>query len=188
MNLDTVPIDMAPSGDCNGNGVPDATDLANFTSFDWNSNGLPDECEQLGVVYCSPQQHNSTGLPSFLIITGSNRVADNDVLLSAVNVPPLTFGTFLVSPLQGLLNGPATGFSSGNLCLGQQALGIYRQQITVSDATGRLSIQIDLNTIPLTTGPTMAMPGMTLNFQAFFRDNTATIRSNLSDAVQVTFY
>jgi len=188
MNMATETISLAPAGDCNGNGIPDAMDIANFTSFDWNGNGIPDECEQLGVVYCSPQLHNSTGLPSGLIVSGSNRVADNAVVLTALNVPPSSFGTFLVSPTQGFLNGPASGFSSGNLCLSQQALGIYRQQITVSSAAGVMSIPINLNTVPLVTGPTVILPGTTLNFQGFYRDNNATIRSNLTDAVQVTFY
>ncbi len=31
--------------DCNGNGVPDTTDIANFDSDDCNFNGIPDECE-----------------------------------------------------------------------------------------------------------------------------------------------
>ena len=31
--------------DCNGNGVDDATDIANGTSRDCNNNGIPDECE-----------------------------------------------------------------------------------------------------------------------------------------------
>lgn len=31
--------------DCNGNGVGDATDIANGTSMDCNTNGIPDECE-----------------------------------------------------------------------------------------------------------------------------------------------
>lgn len=31
--------------DCNGNGVPDACDIASNTSLDCNSNGFPDECE-----------------------------------------------------------------------------------------------------------------------------------------------
>ena len=32
-------------GDCNSNGVADATDIACGTSFDCDSNGIPDECE-----------------------------------------------------------------------------------------------------------------------------------------------
>jgi hypothetical protein len=31
--------------DCNGNGVADATDIANATSLDCNTNGIPDECD-----------------------------------------------------------------------------------------------------------------------------------------------
>jgi len=39
--------------DCNGNGVPDAQDIANGTSNDDNSNGVPDECEMLaGDLNC----------------------------------------------------------------------------------------------------------------------------------------
>ncbi|MBS0195573.1 MAG: PQQ-dependent sugar dehydrogenase [Planctomycetes bacterium] len=34
-----------PPPDCNGNGVPDATDLANGTSRDCDGNGIPDECD-----------------------------------------------------------------------------------------------------------------------------------------------
>jgi len=35
----------AAAGDCNGNLVPDATDIANATSKDCNANGIPDECD-----------------------------------------------------------------------------------------------------------------------------------------------
>ena len=34
--------------DCNANGVSDAQDLANGTSFDCNATGVPDECEGIG--------------------------------------------------------------------------------------------------------------------------------------------
>ena len=38
----------APAGvafDCNGNGVPDACDLAAGTSLDLDADGVPDECQ-----------------------------------------------------------------------------------------------------------------------------------------------
>jgi len=39
-------LDLPSTGpDCNGNGVPDACDIALGTSPDGNANGLPDECE-----------------------------------------------------------------------------------------------------------------------------------------------
>jgi hypothetical protein len=36
--------------DCNGNGIPDAIDLANGTLHDCNGNGIPDECEMAAGV------------------------------------------------------------------------------------------------------------------------------------------
>ena len=36
--------------DCNNNGIPDATDIANGTSQDCNANGIPDDCEVLGFT------------------------------------------------------------------------------------------------------------------------------------------
>lgn len=38
-------VDLVPAGDCNGNGVPDACDLASGTSVDLDRDGFPDECE-----------------------------------------------------------------------------------------------------------------------------------------------
>lgn len=35
----------ASAGDCNANGVPDATDISNMTSKDCNANAIPDECD-----------------------------------------------------------------------------------------------------------------------------------------------
>jgi len=35
----------SPNGDCNGNGVPDACDIANGLSRDLNLDGVPDECQ-----------------------------------------------------------------------------------------------------------------------------------------------
>jgi len=40
--------------DCNGNGVPDACDLAQGTSDDKNGNGIPDECEEGPLWWRSP--------------------------------------------------------------------------------------------------------------------------------------
>ena len=46
--------------DCNGNGVPDACDIADFTSQDCNLNGIPDECEiSVGLV----EDCNENGVP-----------------------------------------------------------------------------------------------------------------------------
>ncbi|HZM15864.1 MAG TPA: FlgD immunoglobulin-like domain containing protein [Candidatus Krumholzibacteria bacterium] len=40
--------------DCNGNGIGDATDIAQHTSQDSNANGIPDECEPTSDVAWAP--------------------------------------------------------------------------------------------------------------------------------------
>ena len=44
---DTAALEIVYDGtlDCNGNGIPDACDIANGSSSDDNGNGIPDECE-----------------------------------------------------------------------------------------------------------------------------------------------
>lgn len=189
-NITDCAVALAPAGDCNGNGIPDTVDLANLTSYDWNGNGLPDECEQLGPVLCSPQNHNSTGLPSFLIVTGSNRILDNDVHLAAYNLPPRTAGYFAASITMGFI--PASsGISSGNLCLGLP-FGGYNGTILRSGPLGVIEMDIDPAAgVPYASQPNgilPVLPGTTVYFQAWFRDPLAVVAgNNASDAVQVLF-
>jgi hypothetical protein len=44
----THPDCAAPPSDCNGNGVPDESDIANGTSQDCQPDGIPDECQLTG--------------------------------------------------------------------------------------------------------------------------------------------
>ena len=44
VSMEYLPI---AQGDCNGNGNPDACDVADDISPDVNGNGIPDECEEL---------------------------------------------------------------------------------------------------------------------------------------------
>jgi hypothetical protein len=46
--------------DCNGNGIPDAIDIAGGTSEDCNMNGRPDDCEIAGGA---ADDENSNGIP-----------------------------------------------------------------------------------------------------------------------------
>jgi len=186
-NTTELQVSVAPAGDCNGNGVPDSMDLLAQTSYDWNGNGLPDECEQVGFVYCSPQEHNSTGLPSFLIVSGSNRVQDNDIVLTAYNAPPLSFGFFAVANASDFVPGQVTGFSYGNLCLGGP-IGGFRNGITRIDLLGRFSRVADLTSVPLPGGTMPIMPGTTVFVQGWYRDAASVIRNNLTDALEVLFH
>ena len=42
-------LDVCELGDCNGNGVPDPTDIANDPTLDCNANGIADGCESKAV-------------------------------------------------------------------------------------------------------------------------------------------
>lgn len=44
-NRPQLTIQFTPPPDCNANGIPDATDIANGTSADCAGDGVPDECE-----------------------------------------------------------------------------------------------------------------------------------------------
>jgi hypothetical protein len=186
-NSTQLAVDVAPSGDCNGNGVPDNMDLMAQTSYDWNGNGLPDECEQVGFVYCASPQHNSTGLPAHMIVTGSNRIQDNNLVATAYNAVPLSFGFFAVSQTSDFVSGQATGFSYGNICLGTP-IGGFRNGLIQIDAQGQFSRIADLTSFPVGGGSMALMPGTTVFIQGWYRDRGTFIRNNLTDAVEILFH
>ncbi|MDP7190144.1 MAG: hypothetical protein QGI74_09840, partial [Phycisphaerales bacterium] len=69
--------------DCNGNGNPDACDIANGDSDDANGNGIPDECES----DCSGDADGDgdTDVDDILaIINGFGSIYDVDDLLNAI--------------------------------------------------------------------------------------------------------
>lgn len=52
---------MSVVHDCNGNGVPDAEDIATGNSLDLNGNGIPDECEATNAVSLNTGFDDRTG-------------------------------------------------------------------------------------------------------------------------------
>ncbi len=92
--------------DCNGNGVPDATDLATGVLHDCNGNGVPDECEiAAGVVVncpptCYPNCDQSTLNPFLNVNDFScflNKFAAGDTYANcdgSTNVPVLNVNDF----------------------------------------------------------------------------------------------
>ncbi|MHC4142570.1 MAG: hypothetical protein ACYSUF_12105, partial [Planctomycetota bacterium] len=73
--------------DCNGNGVADADDLADETSFDCNENAIPDECE---IAAGTVADDNGNGVPDECETCPGDCAAGGD---GAVNV--LDFLTLL---------------------------------------------------------------------------------------------
>lgn len=132
--------------------------------------------------YCSANP-NSTGAAATLTASGSSRVDQGDLFITASLLPTDVLGYFLVSQTQGWT--PAAGGSQGNLCLAGN-IGRFRGQIQSSSYTGSFRIRVDLTQLP--TWPTQAiLPGETWHFSAWFRDSNPGPTSNFADALSVLF-
>ena len=141
---------------------------------------------QLGTIFCQTSM-NSTGSPGLLDAVGSTAVADNDLTLTAGQLPANTFGFFLVSPWR--TEGTFPPGSAGRLCLGG-AIGRVAGpgQILNSGAAGSFSLTIDLTQLPRPTTTVAVLPGDTWAFQAWHRDAFAgLVISNLTNGVRIPF-
>ncbi len=141
----------------------------------------------VGVDYCSPAVANSTGFPADMQVVGSPVASENDLTLHCVDLPTGTFGFFLVSQTQAMINQPAG--SQGVLCIaGQIGRYVAPGQILNSGPAGEFTLTADTTAIPEPTQNVEAMPGQTYNFTAWFRDSVGGMAtSNFADAVAVTF-
>ncbi|MEM8713038.1 MAG: hypothetical protein AAGG01_18985 [Planctomycetota bacterium] len=139
-----------------------------------------------GSSYCSANP-NSTGAPGMLTATGTPIASANDVTLSASGLPVSAFTFFIVSRTQGFAPNP--GGSAGNLCL-SGSIGRYvgSGQIRQADASGVVSLAIDLASIPQPNGPVAASAGENWSFQAWHRDSGATgPTSNFTSGLSILF-
>ena len=120
----------------------------------------------IGTNYCMAVP-NSTGSPGGLVGFGLLGALDNDVTLTATDLPDGEFALFLTSQMQGFV--PFPGGSVGNLCV----LGNIGRFISLVSQTsgGQYSSQIDLTAIPQPPGPPVTVqPGETWYFQCWHRD------------------
>ena len=135
----------------------------------------------VGTPYCSPTP-NSTGLPGLLMGSGSSVVANNDLVLTASQLPVGQFGFFLVGTATDMVNVP----NSGLLCVGG-AVGRLNapSQVLQADAAGQIFLGIDVTQLATPTTPVSAMPGDTYYFQGWFREPGGA--SNFTNGLQVDF-
>lgn len=136
-------------------------------------------CGNFGTNYCVANP-NSTGQGGVIRACGSDEVGTNFFRLEATQLPPSQFGFFVNSPTQGFITPPG---SMGNLCL-SGAIGRHSAQIAQTDASGVLSIFVDLDALPRPTGSVSVQPGDTFHFQAWHRDGSS---SNFTEGLTVTF-
>ena len=180
------PSGTGPEFDCNDNGVLDSVDIANGTSEDVNCNMVPDECEGIGANYCDPIVPNTTGQPGGLFCIGSEVAADQNLTMTAYNVPPGNVCLFIASVNQGF--NPTPGTSCGNLCLMGPDVARFKFDAQVVAGDGTCSLTID-PWVVLTNPPQPILARQTWNFQAWHRDSGAgpDCNNNFTEAVSITF-
>lgn len=163
-----------------------------FTVFADSINGVQimpaGSGQSIGVSYCGPAVVNSTGVPASMAAAGSRDPAMNDVLLSCNDMPPFSFGFFIVSQTQGFAMNP--GGSSGNICVaGSVGRYVGPGQVQNSGAAGSISLQLDLTMVPSPLGFVTVSSGDSWNWQTWYRDSTmgGAPTSNFSDGRQIDF-
>ena len=134
------------------------------------------------TIICTPAVTNSSGLPAQISGTGSN-VAGEQVDLLATQLPTNQFGFFVVSRTAGSPVTPPG--SQGNLCLSGN-IGRFNGSILNSGSSGSFQLSVDTSDLPFATN-TAVLPGESLNFSAWFRDNNPGSTSNFSDVLRVAF-
>ena len=140
------------------------------------------ESVALGSNYCTAEV-NSTGQAASMGAVGSDQVSDNNLTLTASNLPSNQFALVAVAPLQGFFPG-ANGTSNGNLCLDFASIG--RMGVVSSGASGEFQFSVDLTAIPQGAGTVSTSAGQTWNFQAWYRDQVG-LGSNFTDGISITF-
>ena len=140
------------------------------------------ESVALGSNYCTAEV-NSTGQAASMGAIGSDQVSDNNLTLTASNLPSNQFALVAVAPLQDFFPG-ANGTSNGNLCLDFASIG--RMGVVSSGASGEFQFSVDLTAIPQGAGTVSTTAGQTWNFQAWYRDQVG-LGSNFTDGISITF-
>jgi hypothetical protein len=177
----------AGAADCDADGRPDSCDIAADPTLDLDGDGVLDRCEAVGLSYCAPATPNSTNRPGVMTVLGSAAIAQGDLELTARQLPPSTFGYFIVSSTPAALS-PIPN-SLGTLCVTDSVGRGVGGSVLNSGPGGAFRGVVDLTALPQPTGPVQVQPGDTWHFQAWHRDSLlgTLTTSNFTDAVSVTF-
>ncbi|MGK0217616.1 MAG: hypothetical protein ACI9HE_001094 [Planctomycetota bacterium] len=140
-----------------------------------------------GTNYCGPGAVNSSGMPGIIAASGSSVVADNDLLITASQLPDGQFAYLLASRTQGFVANP--GGSQGNLCVLGDIARFNRAGEVGAIAGGSFALQMPLGDFPEPpTNGVSVLAGDTWNFQCWHRDFVnGSPTSNFTDAVEVDF-
>lgn len=151
----------------------------------WNGRLCADGEVPLGTNYCVATA-NSTGVPGTISAMGFLDPSQNDLTLTAEDLPPNQFGIFIASMTRAFvpMNG---GVSNGNLCLG----GVIGQftlptRVRFTGASGSFDYAVDMTMIPQGTTFVGVSSGDTWNFQAWYRDSVG-LGSNFTNGLEISF-
>lgn len=196
-DLDAIGVEKDPYWDCNHNGVEDSVDIAQGASSDNNQNAIPDECEDeytkscfctAGAGPCSNDDpaagcRNSLGVGGALDPSGTTSIVEDDLILTASNLPPNVVGLLFCGP-----NTAFTPFGDGLRCVGSP---LYRLGAASANASGVLVRGPGLGLQACSTpGLGCFTVGQLLRFQSWYRNaaNYCTPSPfNLTNAVDVVF-
>ena len=137
--------------------------------------------------YCGPGAPFSTGASSVIAANSLTiSIAQNDLVLSANNLPAFMPGIFIAGPTQASIP-----FFNGTLCIAP--VGLQRLEPVQVPTGGNVTLPIDVHTQALAFGggagaPVNVTPGLTHNVQRWNRDTAAPPSfANFSDGVNVLF-
>lgn len=165
--------------DCDGDCMPDATQLAAQPWLDLNVNGRLDACEPLGLAYCVPLPPHSTGSAGRLVAIGSGRPERGDLALVGLGLPPGEVALTLHG--EGVTTLPVG--TLGTLCVAGPRAGRLTAQVSLVDALGRIVIPVDVTALPTPGGSVSVQPGEKWSFQVWHRDSGGARSTN---ALRVT--
>lgn len=134
-------------------------------------------------TYCTANA-NSTGQAASIGAAGTASVSANDFVLTATQCPANKPGLFFYGPTK-----IATPYADGVLCVGTGAVGYFRvQPATSTSNSGDIAVPIDNTGGIYSSGPGQFAPGVTWNFQFWYRDpQGGPAGFNFSDGLEVTF-
>jgi len=199
LHVSEGPVNLAFSGSFEGDAQITALYGAGYSSswlgVSWTDNAGTSNIEAatyslpgsygpfIGTRYCSPAVPNSTGTFGRIEAQGAGHAGGQPLHLVATQLPNNVFAYFLASPNAASTTTPAT---SGVVCVGNPLSRFNGPgQVGNTGSIGRISLDVNTNSIPLPTGGVLAIgAGTTFRFQAWYRDGAT---NNLTDAVAVLF-
>ncbi len=128
------------------------------------------------ITYCGTSPNSYDPFGAYIGSYGSNRIAQNDLLLVTTGVPPNSFGLYFYGQ-----NPAFTAFGNGTRCIGNP---VFRLPIVQANVFGESDFAVDYGALP---GAGISA-GETWNFQYWYRNPAGGGAGfNLSDGLRIQF-